>query len=114
MREWQNPAFLAIFYKCRIRDDLENENLEKPISSRDCAFSKALCLARNRPQRAEHPKFIYKFLQKDKILQRCKHFTHPFLFFPPKLLFFVIHNFPRHEDPAACVVLLALRLLCVT
>lgn len=44
-----------------------------------------------------------------------KHFRHLFFFsfFFLNWLVALIHNFPGHEDSAACVILLVLTLLCV-
>lgn len=52
-----------------------------------------------------------KFLEK-ATYQRDTNISDTFFSFLPKWSITVIHNFSRHEDPSACVVLLTLRLLC--
>ena len=108
LRERQSPGFLAIFCTCRIHNDLERENLEKPNSSRGCTFSRALWLARTMESWAS--KVHWKVFTEAKIPQRYKHFRYHFSFFLERSVSVICH-FPRHGEPAACVLLLVLRLL---
>lgn len=112
LRERRSPVFLAIFDKCRIHNYLVRKGKCREAQQlKGLHIQQSIMPCKEQAMESWASKIHWSFCRKQNFVD-VQTFQTPFFLFS-EAVGCLIHNFPGHEDSAACAILLVLTLLCV-